>query len=133
MLVAEDAVLRRDVRELAPANHPPVLPERRPVRQRTGRLEGILPRSLAVLAVVRDEHAPEAGAEPLRMIAGHMRLRRRVPAIGPRHVFTLQQLGDLPVVLAVLADERADVERPHVELVKPSLHRRYIDLVRGIR
>ena len=60
----------------------------------------------------------------------YTRDRRGPPANGPGRAHFLELGGYRRVVLPVLADERVDGKRPHVELVKPGLHRGDIYLVR---
>ena len=67
------------------------------------------------------------------MIARHMGARRGVPSVRTCHALAFEKSGDGLVVLAVLANKRIYGERAHVEFVEAGLHRRDIDLVRGIR
>ena len=133
MLIAVDAVRRRHLRELAAPDRRPVLPLLVPPGEDARRHERIAACGGTVLTVVGDKHAPQPACEPLRVVTGDARARCGRPAVRPRQARLLQVGGDSLVVHAVFADERVDGERAHVKLVESRLHRRHIDLVRGIR
>ena len=128
MLVAIYAVWCSNLGELATANRSPIPTGLVPPREYARRHKRIAPCRLAVLAVVRHEYATESARKALGMVAWHMRYRRGLPANRPRKAVLRKKASDLLIVLAVLADESVRVKCPHVEFVKPRLHRGDIDL-----